>query len=118
MVLSASQPVKHSQILLVRVRKRVFKPWSNISPKGPAIPVLLACFLHLSEDQLRLGIKVPPYPSIASKLWYMKSPIAQLNLESQREMSLIEKQKSVRKIDPLRGPGCSIFLGQVERVVV
>lgn len=28
----------------------IYLPWSNISPRGPAIPVLLACFLGKSHD--------------------------------------------------------------------
>ena len=42
-------------------------PWSNISPRGPAMPVRLACF-----------------PSMASMDWYANSPNAHLDVNSTR----------------------------------
>lgn len=45
------------------------------------MPVLLACLLHSGEHQVGPIMKEPTYPSMASKLWYMNSPIAQLDFK-------------------------------------
>lgn len=87
-VLRASQPTvprnqmffRHRvQICISRLNKKKrrtqksLSPWSKSSPKGPDVPVRLACL-----------------PSIASRLWYIHIPIAKLPL-SDTHINIIAK---------------------------